>query len=162
MPITLTVNSVPYEYPIPGDSPGWGQPATDWAEQVTNVLNDLQGPNDIPETSFPIANNVTSFTDVANLSFNTGEVRSAIISYSIYRTSTGSPSGNAESGQMSIVYDNLASPGSKWSLTGYGLNGISGVTFTITDLGQIQYKSTNIGATGYSGVMHFRAKSLAQ
>ncbi len=162
MPISLTVNSLTFEYPTPGDSPGWGQPATDWSIEVTRVLNDLQGTNDIAETSFNIANNVSSFTNIAGLTFNTGEVRAATINYSVYRTSTANPSGQAESGILNIVYDNLAGSGSKWAITGTGITGNSGVTFTITDLGQMQYKSTDINATGYSGVMHFRSKALAQ
>lgn len=162
MPITLTVNNIPYEYPVPGDSPGWGQPATDWAAQVTLVLNDLLSPNDITQTTFPIANNVTSFTDVAGLSFNTGEVRGSTIEYTVYRYSDDFPSGNAESGTLNVVYDNNAAPGSLWSITGYGINGNSGVIFAITDQGQVQYQSTNITGANYSGNMHFRAKSLNQ
>lgn len=162
MPVTLVVNNTPYEYPIDGDSPGWGQPATDWATAVTAVLNELLGSTDIIQTPFVIDNNITSFTDILGLSFNTGLVRAAVIDYSIYRTSTGSPSGHAETGVLNVVYDNLASPGSKWSILGYGVNGNAGVTFSITDSGQVQYKSSNISSSGYSGIMHFRAKTLAQ
>ena len=162
MPITLTVNNIPFEYPVSGDSPGWGGPATDWATEVTLVLNELLGSTDIVQTPFIISNNITSFTNIVGLSFNTGLVRGAVIDYTIYRTSTANPTGQAESGVLSVVYDNLAGSGSKWSLIAYGLNGNSGVTFNITDAGQLQYKSTDIGATGYSGVMHFRARSLGQ
>lgn len=161
MPVTLTVNNIPFEYPVPGDSPGWGQPATDWATQVTIALQDLQGLTDIPQKTFTISNNVTSFTDIAGLTFNTGLVRAAFIDYSVYRTSTGSPSGFSESGNINIVYDNLAAPGSKWRIVGGSIPGNSGVTFTITDAGQFQYKSTDMGA-GHSGNMHFRAKTLNQ
>lgn len=162
MPQTLIVNNIPFEYPVPGDEPGWGQPASDWAAEVTDVLNDLLGPNDITQTSFTILNNISISSDVAGLSFNTGQVRSAIIEYSIYRVSTGSPSGNAESGIMNIVYDNSAAPGSKWLLTVGFQNGNSGVTFTITDNGQFQYQSSDIGAAGYNGIMKFRARTLSQ
>lgn len=162
MPITLIVNNIPYEYPVPGDSPGWGQPATDWATEVTAVLAELLGSTDIVQTPFIISNNISSPSDIVGLSFNTGLVRAAVIDYSIYRTSTSNPSGKAESGVISIVYDNLATPGSKWSLILYGGNGLAGVTFNITDSGQVQYTSTDIGATGYSGVIHFRAKTLNQ
>ena len=162
MPITLIVNNIPYEYPVPGDSPGWGQPATDWATEVTAVLAELLGSTDIVQTPFIISNNISSFSDIVGLSFNTGLVRGAVIDYTIYRTSTANPTGNSESGVLSVVYDNLAGSGSKWSLIGYAQNGDSGVTFNITDSGQFQYKSTDINATGYSGVMHFRAKTLAQ
>lgn len=162
MPITLTVNNIPFEYPIPGDSPGWGQGASDWAEEVTFVLNNLLGPNDITETTFNIANNVSSFTNVNGLIFNTGEVRSATVAYSIYRISTSNMSGNTESGVMNLSYDNLASSGQKWSLIIGNVTGNSGVIFTVTDAGQIQYQSTDIGSAGYSGVMHFKATALSQ
>ncbi len=162
MPVTLIVNSIPYDYPISGDTPGWGGPATDWATQVTFVLNQLQGITDIVETPFSIANNVTSPSDVLGLSFNTGLVRSAIIAYSVYRVSTAHPSGHSEGGTLNITYDNSAAPGSKWSIVGGPINGNSGVTLSITDAGQFQYTSTDLTSTGYSGVMHFRAKCLAQ
>lgn len=160
MPVTLTVNNIPFEYPVPGDSPGWGQPATDWATQVTIALNDLQGLTDIPQKTFTIQNNVTSFTDVAGLVFNTGLVRAAFVDFSVYRTSTSDPSGNAECGEMLLIYDNLAAPGSKWGMV-INFDGDSGLTFNITDAGQVQYKSSDLG-TGHSGNMHFRAKTLNQ
>jgi len=162
MPITLTVNNQPFEYPIAGDSPGWGQPASDWAVAVTSVLTELFGPNDIIQTTFNIANNVSSVTDITGLFFNTGQVRSAVIEYSIYRMSTATPSGKSEAGIMIIVYDNMAGSGSKWSLTIGPVNGNSGVTFTITYAGQIQYVSTDIGSIGYNSTMKFSAKVLAQ
>jgi len=162
MPISLVVNNIPFEYPSPGDSPGWGQPATDWASEVTLVLTELFGPNDLAETTFNIANNISAFTNVAGLLINTGAVRSADISYSVYRTSTSNPSGFSESGIINVTYDNLAASGSKWSLIQYGINGSSGVIFNITDGGQVQYKSSDLGATGYSGVMHYRVKTLGQ
>src|ERR1019366_608799 len=116
MPVTLIVNNIPYEYPVPGDAPGWGQPATDWATEVTLVLNNLLGPNDIIESTFNIANNISSSTNVNGLTFNTGQVRSAFINYTVYRTSTAHPTGQAEAGELIIVYDNLAASRSKWSL----------------------------------------------
>lgn len=161
MAIDLTVLNVPYSYPTDGQSPGWGEGATDWAVAVTEALNDLIAPTDITQTTFVIANNQTSFTDINGLNFNTGLVRSATINYSCYRISTSNPSGHAESGILDIVYDNsAASP--KWLISGSGITGNSGITFNILDSGQLQYKSTDIGSAGYSGVLHFRAKTLAQ
>lgn len=162
MSVTLTVNNIPFEYPTPGQEPGWGQPATDWAIEVTEVLNEVLGPNDISETSFAIQNNIAVDTNVANLAFNTGQVRSALINYSIYRTSTANPSGKVETGDIRMIYDNSAAPGSKWLFAVQNKVGVSGVSFSVTDLGQVQYQSTDIGTPGYSGVMHFRAKVLAQ
>ena len=51
MAVTLTINNTPFEYPEPGDQAPWGEAATDWAVEVTRVLNSLSGPSDILETT---------------------------------------------------------------------------------------------------------------
>lgn len=162
MAIEVIVNSQPIQYPTSGDSPGWGPAATDFAVEVANVLNSLVAPTDILTTAFTINNNVTTFTDILGLSFNTGLVRSAYqIPYAIYRVSTANPSGHAETGLIQAVYDNAAASGSKWAVS-IDFTGDSGVTFNMTDLGQMQYKSSDINATGYSGLLNFSASTLGQ
>ncbi len=160
MPINVTINNQTFQYPAPGDSPGWGAEASDTIVAIAEALAQLLGPNDIPQTTFSIQNNISSFTNIANLIFNTGQVRGATVQYTIYRTSDTNPSGKAESGTINLVYDNSAASDSKWAFTVFGVTGNSGVTFSITDLGQFQYKSTDIGSAGYSGVMTFAAKAL--
>lgn len=158
MPRILIVNNTPYNYPTSGDEPGWGNDATAWAVGVTDVLNDLLGPNDILETAFNVANNQTSFADVTGLLFNAASVRSAEISYAIYRVSTANPSGQTETGTIQIVYDNAVG----WSINQGNILGNAGVIFQVTNSGQIQYKSTDIGSINYIGAMKFRAKTLQQ
>lgn len=158
MPKTLTVNNTPYDYPTAGDEPGWGGEATGWAEEVTNVLNNLLGPDDILETSFSVANDQSVVADVTGLAFNAGTVRSAVIEYSVYRISDSNPSGNTETGEMHLVYDNS----SGWLLGIGGVVGNAGIQFTITAAGQIQYTSTDIDSLGYSGIMKFKAVALSQ
>ncbi len=158
MPKTLIVNNTPYDYPTAGDEPGWGGEATGWATEVTNVLNNLLGPNDILETSFSIANNQSTVADVTGLAFNAGSVRSAVVEYSVYRISDSSPGGNTETGEMHIVYDNSVG----WLIGIGGVVGNAGVQFTITSAGQLQYTSTDVGSLNYSGVMKFKAKALSQ
>lgn len=156
---SLTVNNTTFQYPDPGSDPGWGQDATDWATEVTNVLASLVSSDDILQTSYTINNNVSSATDVNRLFFNPATVRAANIQYSVYRISSSNPSGNVESGTIYLNYDNAAALGSKWSFT-QQKNGDAGVVFSITDAGQIQYVSTDIGTSGYSGVIKFTAKTL--
>lgn len=158
MPKTLIVNNTPFSYPTAGDEPGWGGEATAWATEVTNVLNNLLGPNDILETSFNIANNQTTAANVTGLIFNTGAVRSAVVEYSVFRISDTNPSGNTETGEMHIVYDNAAG----FSIGIGGIVGNSGCIFTITAAGQVQYTSTDIGSTNYTGIMKFKARALQQ
>lgn len=155
---TLIVNNIPFEYPTSGDEPGWGGDATDWATEVTNVLSNIVGPDDILDTSFNIANNQTTFADITGLVFNIGSVRSAVIEYNITRTSDSNPSGLTETGEFHIVYDNVDG----WSIGSGGVIGNSGVTFQITSLGQMQYQSTDVGSTNYVGTMVFSAKAKQQ
>lgn len=159
MAINLIVNGTSYVYPDPGEDPNWGAGATDWASAVTDALNTLLASGDILDTTFSIDNNISIVTNVNGLLFDPGTVRAANIDYAIYRTSTANPSGNAETGVIYLIYDDSASAGSKWQLN-QKIDGASGVVFSITDTGQVQYKSTDIGSTSYSGTIKFRAKTL--
>ena len=158
MPKVLIVNNTPFSYPTAGDEPGWGGAATGWAEEVTKVLNNVVGPDDILETSFNIANNQSTPANVTGLIFNAGSVRSVKVTYSIYRISDSNPSGNAETGEMHIIYDN----NDGWKLGVGGIVGNSNVIFSITPAGQVQYVSSDIGDLNYTGVMKFIAKALQQ
>jgi len=160
MPI-LTVNNNVYNYPDAGTDPGWGEDATAWAQAVTDVLSTLLAPGDILETSFSISNNVLVDTNVNGLQFNGASVRAANVEYSIYRTSTETPSGNVQTGTLLLTYDTTGAIGSKWIVADQR-TGDAGVVFTCTDAGQIQYKSTDIGTTSYQGQIKFRARTLAQ
>lgn len=161
MSVQLTLNGVTYEYPTSGTDPNWAENATGWAEAVTSILNTLVAPGDILATTANINDNVAISTDVSGLNFDPTLVRATNVTYSIYRVSTDTPSGNTEDGTIFLNYDNAAAPGSKWTLS-QRTNGNSGVTFTITDLGQVQYTSNQIdnGGGGYSGTMVFAARSL--
>lgn len=160
MPL-LTVNNNTYDYPDPGTDPGWGEAASAWAQAVTDTLNTLVSPADILETSYIVNNNITVATDINRLFFDPGTVRAANITYSVYRTSTANPTGNVESGTVFLTFDNSAGPGSKW-LLGQQKIGDAGVVFSITDAGQVQYRTTDINSTGYQGTIRFTAKTLSQ
>lgn len=162
MSVSLTVNNTTYIFPSPGDEPGWGEEVTGWATEVTNVLSTLVGAGDILETSFTVTNNQSTAADVSGLAFSTATVRSAFIEYSIYRTSDTNTSGNAETGVILLVYDNSASTGNKWLISNGPYVGDAGVSFTVTDAGQVQYTSTDIGSTNYSGTMKFKARTTTQ
>jgi len=162
MSIPLVVNNKTFNYPSDNQDPGWGADASDWAVEVTDVLNTILAPGDILETTFNINDDTSTPTQVQGLAFDPSLSRAATIVYSIYRTSTDTPSGNAEAGEITIIYDNNASVGQKWKMI-QKKNGEAGVVLTISDLGQFSYTSTeiNLGAGGYVGIMKFSAKSTA-
>jgi hypothetical protein len=161
MPIDLTVNNSVFAYPSPGDEPGWGEPATDWASEVSLVLSTLQNSNDILDTSAIIANNQTlPNISVTGLLFNSGTVRAAVVNYSIDIFTSGTEL--AEVGTLYLIYKNSGTIGSKWSIGRISFGDDAGVTFTMTDAGQIQYTSSNVAGTGYIGTMNFSAKVTLQ
>lgn len=239
MPTPLVVNNNTFEYPIPGDEPGWGEGATGWAVEVTDVLSNLQGTDDIPETTFSVANNVASPANVVGLLFNSSTVRAGVIDYSVYRsneedfdptdvnittniitivghvltndsqvtfaTTGGLPGGLsggtyyyvvnaatntfqvaatvggsaidlttqgtgvhtvrielAEKGKFEFVFKNGAPVGTKWSMGRVFFGDDAGMVFSMTDAGQMQYTSTNLNGTDYSGTMKFEATVTQQ
>ena len=162
MAVSLTINNKTFQIPSPGEDPGWGGDTTDWIKEANAVINSLFGPGDILQSSFNIANDVSSAQNILGLSFDPANVRAAEIQYSVYRRSDANTSGNTETGMIRLSYDNDAGAGFKWQMS-QDYNGDAGITFDIDEsTGQLTYVSTDIDATGYSGVMKFRAKALAQ
>lgn len=161
MPIPLVVNGTTYFYPVPGEDPAWGADATDWAKAVTEVLGTLLGIGDILGSTFAINNNIITDTNINGLLFDSGVIRAANINYAVYRISSASPSGHTETGQMSIVFDDNAAPGSKFQLTQTS-DGDAGIIFSVDDTGQFKYRSTDIGSVGYVGSIRFSAKALTK
>lgn len=157
----LTVGNQIFNYPDPGTEAGWGQDATGWATAVTAALGALISPGDILQTTLVVANDQSAAADVTGLFFNSTLVRAANISYAVYRVSTGVPLGVAESGMLMLDLNDTGTTGNKWNMTQLK-NGDAGVVFSVTDGGQIQMVSTNIGSAGYSGVINFSAKVLTK
>lgn len=158
MSIPLNVRGTVYDYPTSGQDPGWGGPATDWAQAVTETLTLIVGPNDILQTSFSINNNQTTSELVRGLYFNPTQVRAANINYSVFRSTASSTT--VETGELLITYDATQSVNQKWKITQRS-NGSAGVLFTLDDSGQFFYTSSNIAGTSYSGILRFTARTLS-
>lgn len=149
---TLTISGTPYQYPDAGETPGWGEDATEWAQAITDAVNSLTGPNDIPTTTALIADNVVVPTNVNGMSFATPGTKSFSLFYVIQR-SNGTTASN-EYGALSGVYT-----GTDW-LMDRNYVGESGVDLTITATGQVKYTSSSIGGV-YTGVITFKTSSSA-
>jgi hypothetical protein len=79
MSVTLIVNNTPFEYPEQGEQQPWGESATNWAIEVTDVLSSLSGSSDILETSASILNNQTTKANILGLFFDINTVRSFVV-----------------------------------------------------------------------------------
>ena len=150
---TLIVNNIPFEYPEQGEQQPWGEAATGWASEVTNVLSSLKSSSDILETSANIQNNVTTPTAVNQLVFNSTTVRSFQVQASIYRT----VGALQKSEEINLIGLNQGTAG--WALEQDGI-GDSGVSLTIDSNGQIYYTSSNLG-TPHTGVIVFKAETIS-
>jgi microcystin-dependent protein len=88
--------------------------------------------------SFVASNNVISLTDVTGLLFSTANIRSfsLVISISIIRSAGGN--------LFTQYFIDGIQTDSGWLLDDYFIGDTSGVIFSITSLGQIQYLSSNL------------------
>lgn len=156
MSVTITIDNETFEYPSSGQSPNWAESATDTIVKIAEVLNSLKNMDDILTTTATIANNQSSLLNINGLIFDNSRVRCAQIYYCIYRVTNSSEL--AESGTIDIVYKNNAN---SWEVN-RSFAGNSEVVFSVLPSGQIQYTSSSVSGTGYSGVIKFSAKTLPQ
>ena len=108
--------------------------------------------SDIEETSFSVANNQIAPANVTGLSFSNATVRSfkAIVSVKI----------DATADLFEVFEINGIQKGSEWDISISSMGDNTGILFSITTDGQVQYTSANY--TGFvSGVMKFRASTTS-
>jgi len=113
------------------------------------------------ENSFPLKNNQSAAADITDLKFSARAVSAAFIDFLIQRTTTGSGAVQlTAAGTIAAVYrPNSAA----WVLHAIGTAGpsTSGITFSITAAGQVQYTSTNEGGTAQISKICWRDRTLA-
>lgn len=155
MAINLSVGGITYSYPTRNDEL-WSNGATSWAQAVTNQLQVVSVTGDIaPNTLVNLTNNQVSAANIPNLLFNPILIRAAFIEYYIQRTKSGEEL--SEAGHLYLIYRDLDTT---WEIAQVGVNAdTTGITFSVTNGGQVQYTSTNY--TGQTACkLKFRARIL--
>lgn len=156
MSTTITLNGSSYTVASQGSSPPWGDDQADLLLALVAIAQSTSGSGDILTTSFNLANNQVVAANVTSASFDDSTIRGFIMSYSIYRSTTLNE--ESETGQIFGCYKSTAGT---WEIAQtYG--GSSGVTFSITNAGQLQYTTTNLAGASYSGKLKFKASSFLQ
>jgi hypothetical protein len=107
--------------------------------------------NEEVQANVTIANNQVSAANVSNLVFDGAVAKKFIVDYGLYR-STDTTS-LAQAGRLRGVYNEDAA---EWYLSDDYSGQNAGVTFSITNGGQIQYTSSNMSGTGYVGTLEYR------
>lgn len=102
-----------------------------------------------------VANNQAVAANVTGLSFDGSTYRSVCIRYSIARV-TSSTEMNCI-GSLDISYNTTTGV---WDMTNDASNQNAGITFDVTNAGQVTYTSTNLSGTGYVGTIRWSAKTF--
>lgn len=152
----VTISGTTFSLPTQSDPGPWGEDLSDVIEALVDVVATLSGTGDILTTSFTVANNQSSAANITELSFDTATIRSAVVTYSIFRSTD-----SAELGECGFLLLTYMSDANAWTISRYA-NDDSGLVFTVTDGGQCQYTSTNMSGSSYSGLMKFNARAFTQ
>ncbi len=110
------------------------------------------GTGALSETSFSVANNVAAATNVTGLIFNSANVKSAQVFYSMRRSTATNEV--VSTGRLDLVFRDT---GSTWDLGDEAFGDDDGVEFSVTAAGQVQYTSDDLTGTGYAGTLRFKA-----
>ncbi len=156
MATPVVINGTTYEVAAQGENPAWGTDQQDLILALVQVAQNTVGTGDILVTPFNVANNQSSAANITGASFDTSLVRGFILTYSLYRSTN-----SAETSEMGQILGTYKSTANTWELS-QDFAGSSGVVFTITTGGQLQYTSSNLTGTGYSGKLKFYAKAFLQ
>lgn len=139
-----------YLIPANLEEPNWGESLTSYLKAIAEAINSISGPSDLIESSFTIDNNISSPTDVTGFFFDSTTVRSFAVRGNITRQHGAS---TFEYEEFTLV--GLFEDAAGWKLQREGLDD-AGVDFTITSAGQVQYTSTNLAGSPYSGILKYR------
>lgn len=110
---------------------------------------------DLVTTSTTIANNQVTASDVTNLLISGSRFRSFSAIYWVYRTTNTNEV--AECGIITGVYKTTANT---WQISIGNISDDAQVDFTITAAGQVQYTSSNLSGTSYTGNIKYRITNL--
>lgn len=159
MAYDIIVNGQVISLPSIDQDPNWAAGVVRAFQAIAEALNASVGPYDLVPQEYLMVSNANSNVAIPSLSFPIANVRSAQVSYAVFRK-TDSAS-QAESGILELVYNAEASVGQKWQLS-RTFTGSSTVTFTVDDVGQISFSSVTLAGTNYIGNIVFSATTLLQ
>lgn len=160
MAVTVTIQGTPIEFPSSGESPNWAPAVIEFAQAVEAALSGVAGTFDVaPQILVIDAQNPGTNVNATGLSFPVSNVRGAEISYSVYRTTSTDTA--YEFGTLKIIYNANGATNQKWEIS-RDYVGDGKITFTITDIGQVQFTTATMAGTGHSGKLSYAAKALLQ
>jgi hypothetical protein len=159
MSIPIQVNGTIVNFPASGESPNWSSAVIQFAQLVAAALAFSVGPFDVPPQVYVMTSNANTNVNLPNLTFPTSTVRGAIVIYSVFRSTNLSTV--SETGQIYVNYNPTFPVGKKWEISNDHV-GNANSSFTILDVGQLQFSTTLLAGTGFSGTITYQAKAILQ
>lgn len=126
-------------------------------------MSTVVGPYDVPPQIYTMVSNANTDVSLPALTFPTSNVRGATIQFTVFRTTSGIGAETfAEEGELQIIYNANGPTGNKWEISDEHTGQNAGVTFSITDTGQVQFSSIFITGANHTGFIGYTAKALQQ
>jgi hypothetical protein len=157
MSVPITISGTTVNFPSSGDSPNWSPAVIQFAQLVAAALEFTVGAFDIPPQTFDITADVNTNVALPNLSFPTTQVNGAIIAFSVIRVS--STTTVTETGNMVINYNPTFPTNQKWEIS-VDYVGNADITFSVTDVGQVQFSTTSLPGSFVSASITYQAKAI--
>ena len=158
MAIQIQIQNNIIEFPESAQEPNWAPAMVEFALAVEAALNQVTGPFDVPPQILDIdAQNPGVNVDMPNFAFPVAEVRAVHAIYSCFRTTTTTTV--SETGTMQFVYNPDGPIGNKWEIT-RDFTGDAGITFNVTDIGQVTFTTSTLGGSNHVGRLTYQAKAL--
>lgn len=154
MSVVVTIQGTPIEFPTTGESPNWAPAIVEFAQATQEALEVSVAPGDISSRVVVLTSEINALVPITGLSFSSGTVRAAVVSYSVIRISDTQT--KAESGNILVLYNDTG-----WSIS-RDYFGDADCTFNISPGGQLLITTPAIGGTYSSGSISFSAKALKQ
>jgi len=156
MSTKVTINGNTYKVPNAGEPAGWGEDTTGVILDLITVVNALTGADFISESTANLDVTQITLADISGLVFRKDYTRSVSIKYIIKVNATDFL---VEEGALHIVYDDGEAT---WKMQRDFTGDNSKITLSITNNGQIQYKTP--GAISYPGIsgitLYYKTDSL--
>lgn len=160
MPMII-IKGTPIQLPDSAASPNWSPAIIEAFQAIADAVNAVTATYDVaPQVQNIDANNSSTNVDINNLTFPSADVRAATVYYSVYRATedSGPPDGQevAEAGTVEIVFNDANPITQKWEIVRM-FEGDASITFSVTDLGQIQFSTSPLTGTNHTGIVTYRA-----
>ena len=113
------------------------------------------------EKSYQLKNNLAVAESIEGLSFDSRRISQVVVDFYIQRVTTGSGATEiVTTGTFHLAYKPTSN---SWAIVTIGTPGpsTSGVTFSITADGSVQYTSTNVTGTAQISKITWRARTMA-